>query len=97
MKPSLPDNLHFVNASYKSMHGLIKSDWNKNDKSFEWTVSIPANTSATVYIPARSLNDVLESGKELAKAEGVQSVKWENGSAIVQIGSGQYTFMSQIK
>lgn len=97
MKPSLPDNLHFVNASYKSMHGLIKSDWNKNDKSFEWTVSIPANTSATVYIPGRSLNDVLESGKELAKAEGVQSVKWENGSAIVQIGSGQYTFMSQIK
>ena len=97
MKPSLPDDLHFVNASYKSMHGLIKSDWNKNDKSFEWTVSIPANTSATVYIPARSLNDVLESGKELAKAEGVQSVKWENGSAIVQIGSGQYTFMSQIK
>jgi alpha-L-rhamnosidase len=104
MKPSLPDNLQFVNASYKSIHGLIKSNWSvktpsekKNDKTFEWTVSIPANTSATVFIPARSLSDVMESGKELSKAEGVQSVKWENGSAIVQIGSGQYYFISQIK
>ena len=104
MKPSLPDNLHFVNASYKSMHGLIKSDWSvrtpsekKSDKTFEWTVSIPANTSAIVYIPAKSVNDVMEAGKELAKAEGVQSVKWENGLAIVQIGSGEYKFTSQIK
>lgn len=97
MKPSLPDNLDFVTASYKSMHGLIKSDWKKNDKTFDWAISIPANTSATVYIPARSINDVLESGKELSKAEGMQVVKWENGSAIVQIGSGQYKFISQIK
>jgi len=97
MKPSLPDDLHFVTASYKSMHGLIASDWKKNDKNFEWAISIPANTSATVYIPAKSVSDVMESGKELSKAEGVQSVKWENGSAIVQIGSGQYKFISQIK
>ncbi|HEX3168002.1 MAG TPA: family 78 glycoside hydrolase catalytic domain [Chitinophagaceae bacterium] len=104
MKPSLPDDLHFVNASYKSMHGLIKSGWSvrtpsekKNDKTFEWIISIPANTSATVYIPAQSVNEIMESGKELSKAEGVQSVKWENGSAIVQIGSGQYNFKSQIR
>ena len=97
MKPSLPDDLHFVTASYKSMHGLIESNWKKNDKTFEWTISIPANTSATVYIPAKSVNDVMESGKELLKAEGVQSVKCESGSAIVQIGSGQYNFISQLK
>jgi len=97
MKPSLPDDLHFVNASYKSMHGLIVSNWKKNDKTFEWTISIPANTFATVYIPAKSLSEVMESGMELSKAEGVQSVKWENGSVIVQIGSGQYKFISQIK
>jgi hypothetical protein len=34
---------------------------------------------------------------ELSKAEGVQSVKWENGLAIAQIGSGQYKFISKIK
>jgi len=97
MKPSLPDDLQFVNASYKSMHGLIESNWKKYDKAFEWIISIPANTSATVYIPSKSVNDVMESGKDLSKAEGVQSVKWENGSAILQIGSGQYKFVSQTK
>ena len=97
MKPSLPDDLHFVNASYKSINGEIKSNWKKNAEIFEWTISIPANTSATVYIPSRSLSDVMESGKELSKTEGAQSVKWENGSAIVQIGSGQYKFISHIK
>jgi len=103
MKPSLPDNLQFVNASYKSMHGLIKSDWSvktpseKNDKTFEWTVSIPANTFATVYIPSRSLRDVMESGKELFNAEGIESVKFENNTAIVTIGSGDYKFISKIK
>jgi alpha-L-rhamnosidase len=97
MKPSLPDNLQFVNASYKSMHGLIKSDWKKNDKIFEWTISVPANTSATVYIPAGSLRDVMESGKELFNAEGVESVKFENNTTIVTIGSGDYKFVSKIK
>ena len=97
MKPSLPDNLDFVSASYKSMHGLIRSDWKKKNKTFEWTVSIPANTSATVYIPATSANEVMESGKELSKAEGVQSVKFENGTAIVLVGSGEYKFVSKIK
>jgi alpha-L-rhamnosidase len=79
------------------MHGLIKSEWKKNIDKFEWNISVPANSSAMVYIPAKSLSDVMESGKELSKAEGVQSVKWENGSAIVQIGSGEYKFVSQIK
>jgi alpha-L-rhamnosidase len=97
MKPSLPSGLEFVNASYNSLHGLIKSAWKNNTDKFEWTVTIPANTSAVIYIPAKSINEVAESGQDLSKAEGVQSVKWENGSAIVQVGSGQYKFTSKIK
>jgi alpha-L-rhamnosidase len=97
MKPNLPTGLDFVNASYKSMHGLIKSEWKKNADLLEWSVSIPANSTAVVHIPARSLTDVLESGMELTKAEGVQTVKWENGSAIIHVGSGQYKFTSKIK
>jgi alpha-L-rhamnosidase len=90
--------LQFVNASYKSSYGLIKSSWKKNAGLFEWDISIPANSSATIYLPARSLADVLESGKILsAKAEGIYEIKWENGKAVVQIGSGDYQFQSTIK
>lgn len=97
MKPSLPDELKFVNASYNSSYGLIKSNWKNNVQTFEWAISIPANTTATVYIPARSLEDVLESGNALFKATGVTNVKWEKGRAVVQITSGDYQFKSQIK
>ena len=97
MKPNLPTGLDFVNASYNSMHGLIKSDWKKNADQFEWNITIPANSSAVINIPARSLNDVMESGTDISKAEGVQSVKFENATAIVQVGSGDYKFTSKIK
>jgi len=97
MKPSVPDELQFVNAAYKSVYGIIKSEWKKNEQTFEWHISIPANTTATVYIPAKSLSDVLESGNVLAKAEGVSDMKWENGKAVIHIASGNYTFKSQMK
>jgi alpha-L-rhamnosidase len=97
MKPSPPDGLDFVNASYISMYGIIKSSWKKKDKNFEWSISIPANTSATVYIPANSLTDVTESGIDVSKTTGVQEVKLENGKAVVKIASGTYQFKSIIK
>src|SRR6185436_16103931 len=75
MKPNLPANLDFVNASYNSMHGLIKSDWKKNATQFEWNVTVPANSAATIYIPAAPLSDVMESGQDVSKVDGVQSVK----------------------
>lgn len=97
MKPNLPTGLDFVNASYKSMHGLIKSEWKKSADQFEWKVSIPANSTAVIHVPARSLADIQESGVEVAKVEGIKSVKWESGSAIIHVGSGEYKFTSKIK
>jgi alpha-L-rhamnosidase len=55
MKPSVTNELNFVEASYHSIHGLIKSHWRKEGKSFSWDLTIPANTKAMVYIPARAL------------------------------------------
>ena len=97
MKPTLPDDLQFVNASYKSSYGIIKSNWKKNNGMFEWNISIPANTTATIYVPAKSANDVTESAKQLSKAENVRFVKYENGVVVLQIASGDYTFNSQLK
>ena len=97
MKPNLPTGLDLVNASYNSMHGLIKSEWKKSTDKFEWNVTVPANSSAVIHIPARSLTDVTESGMDISKFAGVQSVKFENGVAIVQVGSGEYKFVSKIK
>lgn len=95
-KPSLPAGLDSVNASYKSVHGLISSSWKKRNGVFEWTVTVPANTSATVYIPAASMNDITEAGKDITAAD-LQEVKWDKDKAVVKIGSGTYHFAAKLK
>lgn len=95
MKPSLPADLQFVNASYKSVYGLIKSSWKKNTGTFEWNISIPANTSARVFIPAKSQADVLESGKALSG--DIKMIQWKEGILTIEIPSGDYQFKSTLK
>ena len=95
MKPEPAEGLDFVNASYHSIHGMIKSSWKKEGKSFNWDITVPANSNAIIYVPTANA-DVLESGKKAALAEGVKFLKMEKGRAVFEIGSGNYSFKSQL-
>jgi len=94
MKPQAVDGLNFVNASYHSIHGLISSDWKKQDGKFNWKLSIPANTSALVYVPAKTAGEVTESGKKAVAAEGVKYLRMEGNCAVFEVSSGNYEFES---
>lgn len=95
MKPYPVGNLRFVNASYLSMYGLIKSHWRREQNKFYWDVTIPANTYATIYIPAYKQRDVKESGREASRAKDVKFLKCEGGRAVYEVGSGNYSFVSK--
>jgi len=97
MKPTIPAGLNYVKASYKSFHGLIKSEWKNNVDLFEWNISIPANTSATVYIPANSLDEIRESGLAIADIKDIKFIKAEEGAVILEIPSGDYYFLRNKK
>ncbi|HEX2628427.1 MAG TPA: family 78 glycoside hydrolase catalytic domain [Chitinophagaceae bacterium] len=91
MKPVAIDELKYVNASYETPYGKVKSHWRKSvTDEFEWHINVPANATAIVYIPARTANDV--SGD--VAAEGVKFAGIEHGYAKYEIGSGSYTFIS---
>ncbi len=94
MKPYPVGDLKFVKASYLSDYGLIKSHWKKEKNKFYWNIDIPANTSATIYIPAKKVGDVTESGKQAFKAIGIKFIEFENGRAVYEVGSGSYHFTS---
>ena len=51
MKPTLVPGLDHVKASHRSPYGLIESEWTNTGDLFDWQVSIPPNSRATVYIP----------------------------------------------
>ena len=89
MKPCFPEELHHVSASYRSVSGLIRSEWTKQDKHLTWTIEIPANTQARISIPNR-FNVFPATGK------GVHTVKEEMGYTVIEVGSGTYKFQSDI-
>jgi alpha-L-rhamnosidase len=92
MKPDFTKDLTFVDASYHSMHGIIRSDWSKSGNALTWKIELPANTEALVYIPAASAKLVLEGGEAVANVKDVQFVKMDKDRAVFKIGSGKYTF-----
>lgn len=51
MKPELGENVTWAKGHYDSIHGRISSDWKVDGKSFQWNVTIPPNTTATIYVP----------------------------------------------
>ncbi len=59
-------------------------------------VAIPANTTATVYIPTKDAGRIVEGNKPAAQAQGVRLLGTENGAAIFEVVSGTYHFISPL-
>jgi alpha-L-rhamnosidase len=62
LKPYPVQGLDYVNCSYDSVYGKIVSSWKRNGNDFEWNIEIPANTSATVFLPTSDGYKVEEYG-----------------------------------
>jgi alpha-L-rhamnosidase len=92
--PHAGGGLTWAKASLRSIHGPIASSWAVKDGVFTLDITIPANTTATVYVPAAGADAVRESGKLAAEAEGVKFVRAENGEAVYEVQSGSYKFTS---
>lgn len=83
-------------GSVNTIHGKVSSSWTLKNGQLSLQVTIPANTTATISIPAKDAELVTESGKPASKAEGLKFVKMENGAAVYEAGSGDYRFTSSL-
>jgi hypothetical protein len=95
IRPQPAGDLKWVKASYNSIQGKIASEWNWGDGKFVLKVTIPANTTATIFVPAKSQIDVTENGVPAAKNPAVKLLRYDNERAIYAVGSGQYEFHSR--
>ena len=86
--------IKFVKASYDSIHGRVATHWQDAAGQFTAGVTIPVNTTATVYVPARDAASVTESGRPAGEAPGVRFLRFAEGAAVYEIGSGSYTFVA---
>ncbi len=93
--PQPSGDVTWAKCAYKSIHGRIAVEWHKTDDKFSLNLTIPANTSATVFIPAKNARDVTESGAAARKAKGVNFLRQEDGNAVFEVSSGNYQFVSE--
>lgn len=84
-------------ATHRSGYGLIRSAWTyKENGRIDYEVTVPANTTATLYLPVKDATDVVtENNTPLEEAEGVTYSGVENGRAVIELQSGSYRFTAE--
>ncbi|MEY2430228.1 MAG: alpha-L-rhamnosidase [Verrucomicrobiota bacterium] len=92
---SNPDQspINWVRAHYDSIHGRISSAWKREANRFELEIQIPANTTATVYLPGPDVAAITEGGKGLAHAKGIKFLRKEGDRIVLAVESGAYEFV----
>ncbi|WP_218164854.1 alpha-L-rhamnosidase [Pseudoduganella namucuonensis] len=86
--------MRHAKGHYDGMYGRIESGWKRAGDKTEYTFAIPANSSATVLIPASHAGAVLIDGKA-GDTPHVKFVKHEGGKAVFEVASGRYTFTAR--
>ena len=76
---------------YDSMYGRIESGWRKNGTDTEYKFSVPANSSATLYLSARSPKLIREVNKAI-KRSGIVATQ-QSDVYKVELPAGEYHFV----
>ena len=89
--------LSYAAGRVPTPHGAIEVVWSRPadaNRPFKVDVTVPANTKASVSIPAVGLNKVRESGMALSRQKGITSASIDGDYAVVEVGAGSYHFTS---
>ncbi|MBC7773958.1 MAG: glycoside hydrolase family 78 protein [Phycisphaerae bacterium] len=79
-------------ATLQTLYGQTSSRWQQNGKSLTLDVEIPANTTATVFVPTSEVSAITESGKPLKSLPEIRIEGAQNGFVVLKMGSGKYLF-----
>nr|MDO8087903.1 glycoside hydrolase family 78 protein [Candidatus Sigynarchaeum springense] len=97
IKPVPAKQLSWARGHVTTIRGTISCEWKAEGSRLDLVVTIPANTTATVHVPASDGECILESGKPLRGAEGVDYKGMQGGAAVVRVLSGTYHFTSTLE
>jgi len=91
IKPQPGGSLTWAKGSYKSINGLISSEWRKDKGQLKLDVKIPVNPSATIILPVDRNAMIKLNSNSLANEMINRNHNVENETAI-DLGSGKYSF-----
>ncbi len=87
IRPRPGGSLTSARGEYESMHGRIVSSWKKEGGKLTLDVTIPANTTATVWVPGTKATE--------STGEGVAFLREDSGCQVFAVGSGTYRFIGE--
>jgi hypothetical protein len=93
LRPRPGGDLTYARAEYDSVRGKIVSGWSLEGKTLNLEVTVPANTTATIYVPAQDPTRITEGGRPASEAEGVTFLGIDEGAAVFALASGHYQFV----
>lgn len=94
IKPTPGGNFTNVAADLQTYYGKVSSGWKLEGENATYSIEIPANTRATIYIPSGS-GIVTEGGKPLENRKEFGAVSKEDKYLKFEVGSGSYSFVTK--
>jgi len=80
-------------GKYDSIMGLIATDWKYSaGGGFSLHVTIPANTTAHIHLPATKESSITEGNTEISARSDMRLLGRSSNECIVEVGSGTYDF-----
>src|ERR1017187_10044096 len=92
IQPHLGGGLTNASANLQTYYGMLSNSWKVEDDTILMDIEIPANTTATIFIPAAKADEVTESGKALSAVSDIKVTGTEGDYVILNVGSGVYHF-----
>jgi hypothetical protein len=88
LKPYPSKAMRSVECAFDSPYGAIVSSWAYSGDNFVYDVTVPANATATVYLP-------VEEGQPYAKqGDGIEYAGTQDGRAVFRVGAGTFRFVA---
>ncbi|MBC7217001.1 MAG: family 78 glycoside hydrolase catalytic domain [Candidatus Caldatribacterium sp.] len=85
VKPHLIGDLNYVSAYITTPLGRVSSEWKINGAILQLKVHIPVSATAEIWVP-------VEKGASVSERGGAKLVRYQEGYAVYEVGSGDYIF-----
>jgi alpha-L-rhamnosidase len=96
LKPLPGGTLTWAKGSFNSMSGKIEASWKIDNGKFEYSFTVPPNTTATVYIPAKSAENIRFNADENQRNADFVNIGFKDGYVIYEVKPGYYTSISEL-
>ncbi len=97
--PAFVAGLDWVAAKHDTPYGRIETKWKREGSILLLDVTVPVGTTAEVHLPLPSgdLAAIQDNGRPVAHLTDIKHLRTVNGTTVLELGSGHYSFSAPLK